>query len=202
MKLIVGLGNPGRKYQGTPHNVGFEVADLLAERWGVFFKPKSRESADVAEARVGSEVVLLAKPTTFVNLSGNAVRELSKNRPLEPADLLILGDDTNLPLGRLRIRSGGSHGGHNGLRSVIESLGTEEFSRLRIGVQPKGGISDRLSFVVGKSKPAEREQLEIMAQIAADAAEEWVRNGLDETANRYNGRREFGARDDGDPKPE
>lgn len=189
MKIIVGLGNPGRKYRGTPHNLGFEVVDGLARRLGGSFAFKSREQAEVAEAVHGGEALILARPSTYMNLSGQAVRELMRNRPVELGDLLIIDDDVNLPMGRLRIRSGGSHGGHNGLRSVIECLGSEAFARLRIGVQPEGEIGDMARYVLSVPRPQARERLEAMVSIAADAAVSWIERGVEATAGEFNGYR-------------
>lgn len=190
MKIIVGLGNPGRKYERTPHNVGFEVVDLLARRWGGKFSLKRREQAELAEVRIVSAAAVLAKPMTYMNLSGQAVRELTKNHPGGLDDLLVVCDDVNLELGRVRIRDSGSHGGNNGLRSIIESLGTQQFSRLRVGVMPGRPMGDTAAFVLGSLKPAERDKLDHMVQIAADAVECWAGEGLEATANRFNGLRE------------
>jgi PTH1 family peptidyl-tRNA hydrolase len=189
MKLIVGLGNPGRKYERTPHNIGFVVAEILAARWGGKFNLRRREEAEVLETTVGGEKVILAKPQTFMNLSGYAVRALMTNQPMEIADVLIVLDEAQLELGRLRIRSSGSHGGHNGLRSVIECLGTGEIARLRIGVKPPRPIEDMVDFVLGSMKPEEREVLADMAEIAADAVECWIKEGSDRTATKFNGYR-------------
>lgn len=192
MKMIVGLGNPGKKYDATPHNLGFRVLDLLARRWGGRFARKDRERAEILETGIAGENVLLAKPLTFMNLSGEAVRELMRNRPLEPADVLVVSDDFNLEVGRLRIRDKGSHGGHNGLRSVIDCLGSDGFPRLRIGVRPPNRtIHDWTAFVLSSPRPAEREQYDLMVERAADAAETWLREGTAETANRFNGLQEF-----------
>ena len=187
MKLIVGLGNPGRRYRSTPHNLGFEVVDLLAMRWHASFVARSSERADVAEARVGGETALLAKPSTFMNLSGQSVRALTRNRPLLGEDILIVSDEVNLPPDRLRIRAGGTHGGHNGLRSVINSLGGEDFARLRLGVAPEGPVDDLSDYLLRSTPPDLRDRLNLMVEVAADAVEYWVREGTERTANRYNG---------------
>jgi peptidyl-tRNA hydrolase, PTH1 family len=191
MKMIVGLGNPGKKYEATPHNLGFRVADALAGRWGGRFSPKPRERAEVLETRRGDETVLLVKPLTFMNLSGEAARELMRQRSLQAGDLLIVSDDFNLETGRLRIREKGSHGGHNGLRSMIECLGTDDFPRLRIGVRPVRPVHDWTAFVLTSPKPEEREQHHHMVELAADAVELWLREGTTAAANRFNGLNEF-----------
>ena len=139
MKLVAGLGNPGDKYRGTRHNAGFEVIDLLQRRHGLTFETGPADAL-VARWRRADEVVLLVKPLTFMNLSGRAVGELLRFYKVPVADLLITCDDVHLPLGRLRARAGGSAGGHNGLRSIAEHLGTIEYARLRIGVGTCGGI--------------------------------------------------------------
>lgn len=187
MKLIVGLGNPGRKYDKTPHNIGFAVADLLAARWGGRLTHRRRDEAEVLETSVGGEKVILAKPQTYMNLSGHAVRSLAANQPMETSDVLVVLDEAQLDLGRLRIRPSGSHGGHNGLRSVIECLGTQEVPRLRIGVKPQRPIEGLADYVLGSLKPDERAKLNEMAEVAADAAEFWIREGSEAAANKFNG---------------
>src|SRR5438034_8849239 len=157
MKVIVGLGNPGPKYRGTRHNVGFDVIDYLARGPGASAF-RSRFAAQVAELTEVGQQVLLVKPETFMNLSGRCVREVVDfyKAPLDA--LLIVCDDINLPLGKLRVRAKGSHGGHNGLRNIQEHLGTVEYARLRIGVDApelKGG-DETVDHVLGRFKPGER----------------------------------------------
>lgn len=191
MKMIVGLGNPGKKYDATPHNLGFRVIDILAARWGGAPALRERDRAEVAEVQVNGEPVLLVKPVTFMNLSGEAVRDLMRNRPLGIGDLLVVSDDFNLEVGRLRIREKGSHGGHNGLRSVIDCLASDAFARLRIGVRPNRPLQDWTAFVLSSPKPEERAQYDLMVRLAADAADAWLREGTVQAANRYNGLNEF-----------
>lgn len=192
MKIIVGLGNPGRKYRSTPHNVGYWVADRLAGRWGESFTVRRREQAEVLETRIDGEPILLAKPTTYMNRSGQAVRSLMTNRPVELSDLLIVLDEVQLPLGRIRVRPSGSYGGHNGLLSIIQCVGSEEVPRLRIGVGDGRGLpEDRADYVLGSLAPREAERLGIMAEIGADAVELWAREGAEAAADRFNGLREF-----------
>lgn len=193
MKIIVGLGNPGPKYDRTPHNLGFQVVSLLGLRASANFRPWMREEAIVAEANIAGISCLLAKPTTFMNLSGRAVAALMRNRPVEIDDLLVVTDDADLPTGRLRIRAQGSGGGHNGLRSIIETLGSDGFARLRVGCNPaEGGAKDRkagglAAYVLGIPPPEEAKRLSAMVDSAADAAECWAREGVAAAANKFNG---------------
>lgn len=189
MKIIVGLGNPGRKYDATPHNLGFEVADRLCRRWGGSFRLCSREQAEVAEVRIGAEPALLVRPVTWMNLSGQAVREIIRNRPVEFSDVVVISDDVNLDCGRLRIRADGSHGGHNGLRSIIECLGSDQFPRIRIGCHPSREIDDLARYVLSVPPPEEKAVLAQMMDVAADAAELWMREGAQAAANKFNGAR-------------
>lgn len=185
MKVIVGLGNPGPKYAGTRHNVGFDVLDYLAAAPGV--GPfRSKFQALIAEAKEGDEPILLIKPETFMNLSGRAVRQVVDFYKLEPARVLIVSDDFNLPLGKLRVRAKGSHGGQNGLRNIQECLGTDEYPRLRLGVgQP--GDGEAVDFVLSRFKPGERTAVEDAVAKAAEAVMVWVRQGIDACMNKANG---------------
>jgi peptidyl-tRNA hydrolase, PTH1 family len=184
MKVIVGLGNPGPKYAGTRHNVGFEVVDYLAAGPGCSpFREKFE--AFVAELKEGDETVLLVKPLTFMNLSGRAVRAVLDFYKLPVEQLLVVCDDFNLPLGKLRIRTKGSHGGQNGLRSIQEQLGTDVYARLRIGVGEPG--HDAVDHVLSKFKPGERKAVEEAVATAAQAALVWLRQGAETAMNRFNG---------------
>lgn len=186
MKVVVGLGNPGRRYTGTRHNVGFEVLDRLAESPQSGRFQSSRFQAEIAELFDGELKVLLVKPTTFMNLSGQSVRQLMDfyQAPLE--ELLIVCDDINLPLGVLRARSRGTHGGHNGLRDIQNHLGSNEYSRLRIGVGDKGE-NDAADFVLDRFRASERPMIAdaILRGMAAVAV--WWREGIDACMNQYNG---------------
>jgi PTH1 family peptidyl-tRNA hydrolase len=185
MKVIVGLGNPGAKYAGTRHNVGFDVIDYLAAAPGC---PPFREKFDafVSELKEGDETVLLVKPLTFMNLSGRSVRAVIDFFKLPLDRVLVVCDDFNLPLGKLRIRTKGSHGGQNGLRNIQEQLGTDEYTRLRIGVgQPAPG--DAVDHVLSKFKPGERKAVEDAIALAAQAALTWIRRGTEAAMNRFNG---------------
>lgn len=185
MKLVVGLGNPGKKFDGTRHNVGFAVIDHLAKSPEVG-AAQDRFDAQVAEWRSGEAKVLLMKPTTFMNLSGRAVRQAVDFYHLDLVDVLVLCDDVNLPLGKLRMRARGTHGGHNGLRDIQNHLGTSEYARLRIGVDVPGE-SELTEHVLGKFRPGERAVIDEALARAAQAVDLWVREGAAPCMNQYNG---------------
>ena len=186
MKLVVGLGNPGRKYEGTRHNVGFEVLFELARRHGPA-KLKSAFRGEVADLSVGPERLLLLWPQTYMNVSGGSVLEARDFYKLQNEELLVVCDDFNLPLGKLRVRRSGSSGGQKGLENIIVRLGTDEVPRLRIGVGP---VPDRYSgadFVLGKFTKLEMTEVEITVAEAADAVEVWAREGVQPCMNKFNG---------------
>lgn len=191
MKVVVGLGNPGRQYAGTRHNIGWEVVDYLAK--GPAVGPfRSAFQSEVAEFAEGGEKVLLVKPHTFMNLSGRAVRAVVDFYKLTPSDVLVVCDDYNLPLGKLRVRAKGSHGGQNGLRNIQEQLGTDEYPRLRMGIgQPAPG--EAVDFVLTRFKPGERAAMEDAIANAANGVLLWVRQGLAACMNRVNGPSEQGS---------
>jgi PTH1 family peptidyl-tRNA hydrolase len=182
VRLIVGLGNPGAEYKGTRHNLGFEVVDELARRWHV--RPRSWKS--VAAVGVSSDRgVVLAKPKTYVNASGEAVGRIATWHRVEPRDILVVADDVNLPLGRLRMRRSGSAGGHNGLKSIIQHLGSE-FPRLRIGVgrgDPTWDLADHVLSTFGRD---EHQAVTQSIARAADAAEMFVDHGVEVAMSRFN----------------
>src|SRR5262249_32575962 len=185
MKVVAGLGNPGPRYAGTRHNVGFDVIDYLAAGPGCSTF-RERFEAFVAELKEGEETVLLVKPLTFMNLSGRAVRAVLDFYKLPVEQLLVVCDDFNLPLGKLRGRAKGSHGGRDGLRSSEEQLGTDAYARLRIGVgQPAPG--DAVDHVLSRFKPGERAAVEEAVASAAQAVLVWVRSGVEACMNRFNG---------------
>lgn len=187
MKLIVGLGNPGYEYHLTPHNLGFMAVDLLAERCGVeIARPEAQ--ALTALARLASVDVVLAKPQTYMNLSGMAVARLLKKYDLPTEDLMVLVDDADLPFGSLRIRGRGSAGSHNGMKSVIGTLQSDSFARVRMGVGPERPVEDRAAYVLGRFRKAELEAVAEMLERAADAVEMIVREGVEKAMNRYNRR--------------
>jgi len=182
MKAIVGLGNPGREYAGTRHNIGFEVIDEVARRWNVRLRPW-KSAADLAVVTGRSAV--LVEPQTFMNLSGDAVGRVAAFHKLEPADVLVVVDEVQLPLGRIRLRRSGSSGGHNGLQSIIHHIGTE-FPRLRIGVgrgDPKWDLADHVLSRFGRE---EREAVVEAVNKAADAVETFVDEGIEAAMNRFN----------------
>jgi PTH1 family peptidyl-tRNA hydrolase len=200
VKLLVGLGNPGARYRGTHHNVGFAVVDEVARRHAVGFGTSPAEAL-TARVRSGDIDVLLAKPLTFMNLSGRAVGALARYYRVEPGDVLAIVDDVNLPLGRLRLRRGGSAGGHNGLKSIIEDLGTQGFPRLRVGVgrgELRRGLADH---VLSRIAADEREVLESAVQRAAEAAEVFATEGIDIAMRRFNASATEDAADVDKPTP-
>jgi PTH1 family peptidyl-tRNA hydrolase len=191
MKVIVGLGNPGAKYRGTRHNVGYAVVESLASGSGVG-KFQDRFQSEVAEWMTAVDKVLLVKPTTFMNLSGRAIRQIVDFYQAPVSDLLVICDDVNLPLGKLRFRARGTHGGHNGLRDIQSHLGTTEYSRLRIGVDAPGE-DQMVGHVLGRFKPGEREVIEDAVAQAAQGVELWLRQGIQVCMNQYNAKGEPGA---------
>ena len=187
MKLIVGLGNPGREYRETRHNVGFLVVEEIARRYALPWAQAPSQVPDAFVAkRYGTDPMLLAKPLTFMNLSGDAVAALARYYDVAAAELLIVVDEAALPFGKLRARARGSAGGHNGLKSVIERLGTMEFSRLRLGVGRGDGRRDLADHVLSKFERSERAELESFITRAADAAEMFAAEGILKVMNTYN----------------
>lgn len=187
MKLIVGLGNPGSEYSGTRHNVGFEVVDVVARRWGVIFRSAPADAV-LARSPDGRETAILVKPLTYMNRSGLAVDVLQRYYRVALPGLLVVTEDVNLPLGRLRARRQGSAGGHNGLGSVIDAVSTEQFSRIRIGVgrgDPRRGLSGR---VLSRFNADERHIIDEAVRCASDAVELFVDSGIDAVMNTFNRR--------------
>ena len=182
MKAIVGLGNPGPTYAGTRHNVGFDVVDLVAQRWGLALRPWK----SVADLGVdASRGVVLLEPTTFMNLSGDAVGRVASFHRIDPADVLVVVDEVQLPLGRLRIRRSGSAGGHNGLKSIIQHIG-EGFPRLRVGVGRGRPDGDLAAHVLARFGRDERDTVATAVSRAADAVEQFVEQGLEAAMNAFN----------------
>ena len=186
MKLVAGLGNPGREYAGTRHNVGFEVMDLLARRHHLPWPAKLDGSSVEARWRRPDADVLLVKPLTYMNLSGRAISELARFYKIDLPDVLVVADDVNLPLGRLRARASGTEGGHNGLRSIAESLGTIDYARLRIGVGRGDLRRDLADHVLARFEPDEQAGMEDAIARAADAVEVWISDGLARVMNTFN----------------
>jgi PTH1 family peptidyl-tRNA hydrolase len=185
MKLIVGLGNPGRKYQGTRHNVGYLVLAALARRFGDA-APKEKFHGEVMEAEIAGRKVLLLSPTTYMNLSGESVAEARNFYKIAPADLLVICDDLNLPLGKLRIRPRGSSGGQKGLEDIIRRMGGEDFPRLRLGIGSPAENQDWAVFVLSKFTAAEQAEVDQAIARAVDAVETWVGHGIDACMSRFN----------------
>lgn len=185
MKLVVGLGNPGARYELTRHNVGFQVIDELARRWHVD-QWRNEHQALVAKVRLGDEHVLVAKPMTFMNLSGESVSGLAGFYKVSLPDTLVVLDEVALPLGRVRAGRGGSDGGHNGLKSILGHLGTRDVPRLRIGVGRGDGRRELADHVLGTFAGDERDQVEAAVLRAADAAVMFVTEGIERVMNAFN----------------
>lgn len=182
--LIIGLGNPGPEYAGTRHNVGFMVVELLAQRHRIPLK-EAKHGARVGEGSIAGEPVALAKPLTFMNLSGRAVRPLMHRYSLTPEQVIVVYDDADLPLGKIRLRARGSAGGHGGLKSIIASLGSSEFPRVRIGIGRSAG-GDMIDHVLSRFGHGERPVVEAAIERAADAVEAIVTHGIEAAMNRFN----------------
>jgi PTH1 family peptidyl-tRNA hydrolase len=186
VKLIAGLGNPGREHERTRHNVGFEVLDRLARRHAPGEIARSRFHGALVEGRIGEERVLLLKPLTYMNLSGQAVAEAVGFHKLDPArDLLVIVDDVALPCGMIRLRPEGGAGGHNGLDDIERRLGTTAYARLRVGIDAPGAIPQR-DYVLGRFRPDQLEAIEPALDEAAEAAACWAARGVLEAMNTFN----------------
>ena len=187
MKIVAGLGNPGAAYARTPHNAGFDVLDRLAHRLGGAWRGQARFKAELARIRADAVDVLLVKPQTFMNASGEAVGPLTRYYNVAPADLVVVSDDADLPAGRLRVRPGGGAGGHRGLLSVIEACGTQAFARVRVGVGRGAAGAGLVDHVLGRLEPADEEAVRRTLEVAADAVLCLVAQGPAEAMNRFNG---------------
>jgi len=188
MRLIVGLGNPDPEYQWTPHNLGFMAVDELANRGSIRVE-RPEGKALVGRGKLAGEEVVLAKPQTYMNLSGVSVRELLSRYELEPGDLLVMWDEVQLPLGTIKINGDGSAGSHNGAKSVIGSIGTQQFARLRLGAGSEHPINSRREYVL---RPMRKAELEVAAEMlgeAGDAVELMLTQGLDAAMTKYNRRK-------------
>ncbi|KUK30979.1 MAG: Peptidyl-tRNA hydrolase [Thermoanaerobacterales bacterium 50_218] len=188
-KVICGLGNPGPRYQNTRHNVGYQVVARIAKDRGVCWE-NYRGLAEIAVTDFGGEKVLLARPLTFMNLSGKAVLPLVKDTGISLSDLLVVYDDMDLPLGTIRARARGSSGGHRGVQSVIDHLGSSDFPRIRIGIgRPPAGV-DAATYVLSPFQQEEEELLEEVLEKAVAAAAIWVEKGIDVVMNQFNRKKE------------
>ena len=193
-KLLVGLGNPGQKYDRTRHNIGFEVIDSLAKSWTVQLTENKRFHGRVGEMRSshGARLILL-KPNTYMNRSGQSVRAVVDWYKLSANDVLVIYDDMDLPIGKLRLRLSGSAGGHNGMKSIISHLGTQAFPRLRLGISRADNAEQQVNrtvvgHVLGKFAPDERKVMDAAITLAVDAVEYSLRKGIERTMSLYNGR--------------
>ena len=186
MKLIVGLGNPGIEYQFTPHNLGFLTIDRLAERWGIEVKNRHCQAL-TARKTVAEHEVLLAKPETYMNLSGLAVRELAEEYEVSPGqELVVIYDELDLPFGAIRIRPRGGTAGHNGMESIVGALGTEEFLRIRLGIAPERKVGDGARYVLAQFRRSQYKAVDQMLDTAADAVEAILKEGAAAAMNRFN----------------
>ena len=186
MKLVVGLGNPGSEYRDTRHNVGFLVADEIARRWRLSDAWREKFEALHVRTTVGDQAVIVAKPLTFMNLSGQAVAGLAAFYQIDPADVLVVTDDVALPLGRLRARPDGGAGGHNGLKSIIQHLGTPACPRVRVGVGRGDDRRDLADHVLGRFDAGERDTVSAAVLRAADASERFLTDGIERVMSVFN----------------
>ncbi len=184
MYLVVGLGNPGSKYSRTRHNAGFMVLDELAKRHGASFKAKRK--AELAQIDVEGEKAVLVKPLTFMNLSGDAVKKMRRHYRLAPEHIVVVHDDIDLSAGLIRIRSGGSTGGHLGVQSILENLGSDRFPRVKVGVGRPPAGAEAADYVLSKVDGEDMEKLEEAVLRAADAVETLIRDGQTASMNRFN----------------
>ncbi len=185
MILIAGLGNPEKKYAGTRHNVGFEAAEILRQQMG-WGRTKTKFHSELVQGTLGAEPCLLCRPLTYMNNSGIAVREIADFYRIPPDQIIVIYDDIALPPGTLRVRGSGSAGGHNGIRSIIAHLGTQDFARVRIGVGAKPEGMDLADYVLGRFSAEELPLIRQACTQAAEAVQVWVRQGLDKAMNQYN----------------
>ncbi len=185
MKMIVGLGNPGSRYERNRHNIGFQIVDELAAVHNLVFD-KRQHKAKVASGWIGEQRVLLVKPQTYMNLSGEAVQPLLTFYKIEPADLIVVFDDLDLPTGKLRLRPFGGAGGQNGMKSIIQRLGTDQFPRMRIGIDRPPGRMDPAAYVLQNFSSAEEEIIVQLRDRARQALENWLEAGIDATMNAFN----------------
>lgn len=185
MKLIVGLGNPGKKYEKTRHNIGFDCIDRCANKLNISLT-ESKFKGVFGSTVIQSEKVFLLKPLTFMNVSGESVQALANFYKIEPKNILVIYDDLDLPVGKIRLRKKGSAGGHNGMKSIISHLGTEDFKRIRVGIgRPQRG-EPVVNYVLGSFRPSERELVAESIEQTAKAVEAWTATSFDEVMNTYN----------------
>jgi PTH1 family peptidyl-tRNA hydrolase len=181
--LVVGLGNPGPRYETTRHNLGFLVADILADRLGVAFKVHKKSGALATTGRLAGRSVVLAKPRVYMNESGRQVGPLANFYSVAPADIIVIHDELDIEFGRIRLKLGGGEGGHNGVRSVASALSTKDFQRVRIGIGRPPGRKDPAAYVLENFSAAERPEVPTICEQAADATELLIRDGLEAAQN-------------------
>lgn len=185
MKLIVGLGNPGKQYDKTRHNIGFEVIDSLADKLSISLD-QAKFKGIYGSKIINGEKIYLLKPLTYMNLSGESVRAIMDYFEIDTEDLLVIYDDLDLPVGKIRLRQKGSAGGHNGIKSIISHLGTQEFNRIRVGInRPSNGMSIT-DYVLGHFTKEEQEGVEVSVQRSSAACEEWLKNPFLQVMNTFN----------------
>ena len=190
MYIIAGLGNPSKEYEKTRHNAGFDTIDLLAEKLGIDLTEK-KHRAYCGKGMIGTEKVLLLKPQTFMNNSGESLRDAADFYKVEPEQILVIYDDISLEPGQLRIRMKGSAGGHNGIKSIIAHLGTQDFPRIKIGVGAKPEQMDLADYVLSRFSPSEREKMEESFREGAEAVITFLQDGADAAMNRYNRKKDI-----------
>jgi peptidyl-tRNA hydrolase, PTH1 family len=192
MFLVAGLGNPGEQYARTPHNLGFLVVDRLAARHAIRLTRKECQAlvgqGRIGQGGIGEKTVLLAQPQTYMNLSGVAIKPLMERNEVAPADLILVYDELNLPWGTLRVRPKGSAGGHNGVIDVIEKIGTQEFPRVRLGVHPGHALSSGKDYLLSRFTRQQNETLEAFIDLAADATESIIAEGVEKSMTKFNRR--------------
>lgn len=187
MRVIIGLGNPGKEYDKTPHNLGFVVIETLADRYSIKLKNSKTLPAKIGEGSVADKTIILLQPLTYMNLSGEAVRPLLESGSFKAEDFLVVCDDINLPVGKLRLRQSGSSGGHKGLQSIIDALGTTHFPRLRLGIKPPDEeIEDWVKYVLSPIPEQFREVIDEITLLAVEVIEFALRNNIEKAMSRYN----------------
>ena len=188
MKLIIGLGNPGSKYENTRHNIGFAVVSHLADKHSFSGKSESKFNALVGKGKIGSEDAVIMQPLTYMNLSGQAVSAVMNFYKIQKEDILVVYDDLSLDLGIMRFRANGSDGGHNGIKSIIQHLGGDKnFARLKVGIGPQPKFMASENFVLQKFSSEETKHLGKIVPICTESIEFYIKNGISDSMNRYNG---------------
>lgn len=188
MKIIAGLGNPGARFEGTRHNMGFDVIDILADQYGISVDTK-KHKALIGKGIIGGEKVILAKPQTYMNLSGESIRELMDYYKADQEDLIVIYDDISLDVGQLRVRAKGSAGGHNGIKNILQHLDSDVFPRVKVGVGEKPPRMDLADYVLGRMDPEDREAAAEAKERAAEAVKCLIEEGTEAAMNRFNAKK-------------